>query len=180
LITTLVLTEIAELDDVLDAHAPALGGDFAGYRNHAYRVMTLCLALSPSGDRKKIALAAAYHDLGIWTAATFDYIPPSVDLARAHLTASDQSRWAAEIEATIREHHKLTRYRPNPDWLVEPFRKADLIDVSRGLVTFGLSRGLIKDVYAQWPSAGFHKRLVQLSLSRLVTHPFSPLPMVRL
>jgi hypothetical protein len=43
-----VLTEIAELDDVLNAHVPALGGDFAGYRNHAHRVTNLCLALSPS------------------------------------------------------------------------------------------------------------------------------------
>ena len=55
-----MLTEIAELDDVLNAHALALGSDFAGYRNHAYRMMNLCLALSPSGDRKKIALAAAF------------------------------------------------------------------------------------------------------------------------
>jgi hypothetical protein len=175
-----VLTEIAELDDVLSAHAEAMGGDFAGYRNHAYRVTNLCLALSPSGDRRKLALAAAFHDLGIWTAATFDYIPPSVELASAHLAASGRSPWAPEIETTIREHHKLTRYRPNPEWLVGPFRKADLIDVSCGLVTFGLPRALIKDVFAQWPSAGFHKPLVQLSLNRLVSHPLSPLPMVRL
>ena len=64
-----MLTEIAKLDEVLNAHAAALGGDFAGYRNHAYRVMNLCLALSPiRADRKKIAIAAAFHDLGIWTA----------------------------------------------------------------------------------------------------------------
>jgi hypothetical protein len=175
-----VLTEIAELDDVLSAHAPALGSDFAGYRNHAYRVMNLCLALSPSGDQRKIALAAAFHDLGIWTASTFDYIPPSVGLASAHLKASGQSPWAPEIETTIKEHHKLTRYKPHPDWLVEPFRRADLIDVSRGAIAFGLPRGLIRDLFAQWPSAGFHKRLVQLSLKRLATHPLSPLPMVRL
>ena len=176
----MLVTENSTLDAVLNAHALALGGDFTGYRNHAYRVMNLCLALSPSGDRKKIALTAAFHDLGIWTAATFDYIPPSVELASAHLVASGRSSWAPEIETTIREHHKLTRYRPHPDWLVEPFRKADLIDVSRGLVTFGLPHPLIKDVFAQWPSAGFHKRLVQLSLNRLVSHPLSPLPMVRL
>lgn len=180
MIGALVLTEITELDDVLNAHAAALGGDFTGYRNHAYRVMTLCRALSPSGDQRKIVLAAAFHDLGIWTGATFDYIPPSVDLANAHLLASNRSPWTPEIETTIREHHKLTPYRPNPDWLVEPFRKADLIDVSRGIVTFGLSRALIKDLFTQWPSAGFHKRLVQLSLKRFATHPFSPLPMVRL
>jgi hypothetical protein len=179
----MLITESATLDAVLNAHSAALGGDRADYRNHAYRVMNLCLVLSSADDdarRERIAIAAAFHDIGIWTAATFDYIPPSVDLACAHLAAAGRSPWAPEIETTIREHHKLTRYRPNPDWLVEPFRRADLIDVSRGLVTFGLPRALIKDAFAQWPSAGFHKRLVELSLRRLGSHPLSPLPMVKL
>jgi hypothetical protein len=177
------LVESATLDEVLTAHAPALGRDFTGYRNHAHRVMNLCLALSPSDDdarQSKIAIAAAFHDLGIWTAGTFDYIEPSAKLASAHLARSSNAPWGPEIDTAIREHHKLFRYRPHPDWLVEPFRKADLIDVSRGVVRFGLPRGLIKDLFAQWPSAGFHKRLVQLSLTRLKTHPLSPLPMVRL
>jgi hypothetical protein len=178
-----VLTKVAILDDVLSTHISVLGDDFAGYRNHAYRVMNLCLALSPGSEpshREKIALAAAFHDLGIWTAGTFDYIGPSLNLACAHLARSGRAPWMPEIEATIREHDKLSRYRPHPDWLVEPFRKADLVDLSRGVVTFGLPRRLINDIFAQWPRAGFHKRLVQLSLRRLATHPLSPLPMVRL
>jgi len=177
------LSESATLDEVLNAHAPALGGDFTGYRNHAYRVMNLCLALSPGSDdarQNKIAIAAAFHDLGIWTAGTFDYIEPSMKLATAHLAQSGQGAWAPEIETSIRLHHKLSRYRPHPEWLTEPFRRADLVDLSRGVVRFGLPRGFIKDLYARWPSAGFHTRLVQLSLTRLKTHPLSPLPMVRL
>ncbi len=168
---------------MLNAHAAALAGDFAGYRNHAYRVASLCLALVPTNDaeaRERIAIAAAFHDLGIWTAGTFDYLKPSIGLANDHLARENQSAWAPEIETMIVEHHKLSRYRPRPDWLVEPFRKADLIDVSRGVVTFGLPRGFIRDLFEQWPSAGFHKRLVQLSLTRLKTHPWNPLPMVRL
>jgi len=179
----MLISESATLDEVLNTYAAALGSDFVGYRNHAYRVMNLCLALSPTGDepnRQKIAIAAAFHDLGIWTAGTFDYIDPSAKLASAHLVRSNHAPWGPEIDTTIREHHKLLRYRPHPDWLVEPFRKADLVDLSRGVVTFGVPRGLIKDLFAQWPSAGFHTRLVQLSLRRLKTHPLSPLPMLRL
>ena len=179
----MLLTESATLDGVLNAHAAALGNDFTGFKNHAYRVMNLCLALSPTGDeenRQKIAIAAAFHDLGIWTAGTFDYIEPSMKLAKVHLAESGRAPWAPEIETTIREHHKLLRYRPHPEWMAEPFRKADLVDLSRGVVKFGLPRGFIKDLFAQWPSAGFHTRLVQLSLTRLRTHPLSPLPMVRL
>ena len=179
----MLVTESATLDAVLSGHAIALGGDFAGYRNHACRVANLCLALSPTADEGKrqiVEIAAAFHDLGIWTAGTFDYIEPSVKLASAHLARSSQEAWAPEIETTIREHHKLSRYRAHPEWLAEPFRKADLVDLSRGVVTFGLPRGFIRDLFEQWPSAGFHRRLVQLSLTRLKTHPWNPLPMVRL
>ena len=80
----------------------------------------------------------------------------------------------------ILEHHKISRYRGNQTWLVEPFRRADWVDVTRGLITFGLSRTLLHDVFSTWPSAGFHKRLVQLELTRLRTHPWNPLPMMKL
>jgi len=52
--------------------------------------------------------------------------------------------------------------------------------VTRGLRTFGLPRPLIRSVLAGWPSAGFHWRLVQLTLERFRTHPLTPLPMVKL
>ena len=64
--------------------------------------------------------------------------------------------------------------------IAEPFRRADWIDVTRGLRTFGLPRVVINEVFAAWPSAGFHRRLVELSFERLRTHPLSPLPMLRL
>lgn len=65
-------------------------------------------------------------------------------------------------------------------WLVEPFRRADWVDVSRGLIRFGLPRSFLREVFATWPAAGFHKKLVQLELGRLRTHPWNPLPMVKL
>lgn len=176
------LTEIGILDRVLERYAPRLGADFTGYRNHAYRVANLCVMLAPGGhDRtEKTAIAAAFHDLGIWTEHTFDYLEPSVQLARAHLEAIGRSGWIGEVERMIRDHHKVTPSRAPADWLVEPFRQADWIDVSRGVLTFGLSRAAIATIQSAWPSAGFHRRLVQLSLTRLRTHPLSPLPMMRL
>jgi hypothetical protein len=178
----MLLTEIATLDDALEAHAEALGGDFTGYRNHTYRVANLCVALS-SGDPEplqKIAIAAAFHDLGIWTDGTFDYLQPSIRLASAHLAHSAQAEWTSEVTAMILEHHKISAWRGNPDWLVEPFRRADWIDVTRGLRTFGLPRKLLREIFATWPNAGFHKLLLQLELKRLRTHPWNPLPMMRL
>ena len=77
--TATLLTSLPTLDAVLVAHAAALGDDFTGYRNHAYRVANLTIALSSfdADAVEQIALAAAFHDLGIWTDCTFDYLEPS-------------------------------------------------------------------------------------------------------
>ena len=82
-------TNLATVDQVLNDHASELRHDFVGYRNHVYRVANLCFAMvGEDGDKlEKIAVAAVFHDLGIWTNQTFDYIAPSVALAREHLAA---------------------------------------------------------------------------------------------
>jgi HD domain len=178
----IVVTEIAALDEILNAHATHLGDDFTLYRNHSYRVANLCIAQSAAGagQIEKIAIAAALHDLGIWTDGTFDYLRPSARLARAYLAGSAKADWEQEIREMILNHHKVTRYRSNPDWLVEPFRRADWIDVTRGLITFGLPRRTIGRLYEIWPSAGFHRRLIELELAHLRKHPLNPFPVFRL
>ena len=178
----MLITEIPTLDQVLRAHAAALGRDFTAYHNHAYRVVNLGVALSSGEPERleKLAVAAAFHDLGIWTDGTFDYLPPSIRLAAAHLAHAGKAEWVPEVTEMIAEHHKVSAYREHPEWLVEPFRKADWIDVTRGLLSFGVPRRFVGELYARWPGAGVHKRLVQLSLTRLRTHPLNPLPMFRL
>src|SRR6266446_10634278 len=117
--------------------------------------------------------------LGIWTNNTFDYIAPSVAIARKHLTSRGLAEWIPEIEAMIVDHHKVTPSRANPQSLVESFRRADWIDVSRGLRRFGLPRTFIAAVATTWPNAGFHRRLVQLTIDCFWKHPLTPLPMVK-
>lgn len=175
-------TQVRRLDELLQAHAPALGADFTAYRNHCYRVLNLAVSLLATDDADaldKIAIAVAFHDLGIWTDRTFDYLPPSEQRAQAWLAQAGLEAWSAEIGAMIREHHKIRRYRLEPAPLVEAFRKADWVDVSHGLIAGGLSRPYLCALFASFPNAGFHRRLVQLSLRRLLSHPWSPLPMLR-
>jgi len=177
----MLLTTVSTVDAILGAHAAELGGDFRAYRNHVYRVVNFCALLSPREPDalEKTAVASAFHDLGIWTARTFDYLDPSIALAGAYLARSGRAAWTAEVTAMIREHHRISRYHANPDWLVEAFRRADWIDVSRGVRAFGLSRALLAPIFSAWPDAGFHARLLRLSLTRLRTHPLAPLPMMR-
>ena len=175
-----MLRDIAIVEDVLREHAGPLGRDAPGYRNHVYRVVNLCLAFgAPDEDAvDKFAIAGVFHDLGIWTDRTFDYLPPSVRLAEAYLSGSGRESWTTEITDAILNHHKVGG--ASAPGIVEPFRRADWIDVTRGVRTFGLSRVVMNEVFAAWPSAGFHRRLVELSFERLRTHPLSPLPVLRL
>lgn len=177
-----VVSEIATLAAILNAHADTLGADFVPYWNHAHRVANLCAAHATGGAEvmEKIAIAAAFHDLGIWTDATFDYLEPSARLASTYLAASGLEQWELEISAMISNHHKLTRYRDNPDWLVEPFRLADSTDVSLGFLKLGVPASFIRALYETWPSAGFHRRLVQLEFTHLGKHPLNPLPVLKL
>ena len=179
---TALLTAIPPLNALLAAHAPQLGGDFTAYRNHAYRVANICAALAGNEAEQlhKIAIAAALHDIGIWTDGTFDYLGPSIRIATDHLAGAGLADWTPEIAEMILQHHKLTRWRGRDDWLVEPFRRADWADVTRGVIARGVPRGLIGALYEQWPDAGFHRLLARLEFARLRSHPLSPLPMVRL
>ena len=170
------------VDDVLAGYQQLLGADYEAYRNHCMRVFNFCCALvdESTAAEGKIAIAAVFHDLGIWTDQTFDYVLPSQLLARRYLEKSNRASWCNEIDAMIGEHHKLTRYQENPSWLVEPFRKADLIDLSGGMIRFHLQDDFVTDVLEAFPNAGFHKKLAALILERFKTHPFSPLPMMKL
>jgi hypothetical protein len=177
-----VATHSVLLDDLLSGYQQLLGFDCDAYRNHCMRVFNFCIAFA--GDRPdaedKIVIATLFHDLGIWSDNTFDYINPSQLLARRYLEQSGRSVWIDEIEAMIGEHHKITRYQANPLWLVESFRKADWIDISGGLLRFHLPDDYVGDVLDAFPNAGFHKKLGSLFVERLKTHPFNPLPMMKL
>jgi hypothetical protein len=129
-----LLTSLPTVEEVLDNHASELGRDLMAYRNHVYRVVNLCVAIVGDSrvELEKIAVAAVFHDLGIWTNKTFDYIAPSVAIAREHLAARGMADWIREIEAMIVDHHKVTASGASPQLLVESFRRADWIDVTRG------------------------------------------------
>ena len=175
-------TQAPILDDILESWRASLGKDFAAYRNHCYRVLNFSLAFCEESAEtmNKVSIAVAFHDLGIWTNQTYDYLDPSEQLARAYLAKTHQGAWSKEIETMIEQHHRLRKYKANPGWLVEPFRKADWIDVSRGRLKFGLPSALVAETLSKFPNAGFHKRLIDLTWQRLKTNPFSPLPMMRL
>jgi hypothetical protein len=169
------------VDDILTSHEAALGPDLPGYRNHVTRVLHFLFAMAPQlrASEEPVLIAAAFHDLGIWTARTFDYLAPSSRLAQDYLTAHGLDPLWQEVDLIIQQHHKLRSYRGPFSLSVESFRRADLVDVSLGLSRCGLKPHFIQSIRAALPNAHFHARLLAFTGQQFLRTPLRPLPMVR-
>jgi len=169
------------IDKALAPYQAVIGRDFPGYRNHVMRMATFCLLLAPCSDedQQKIEIAACFHDIGIWTEQTLDYLPPSVLPAKDYLEAQGLAEWSLEISEMILNHHKIRPVTDGASFLVELFRKGDLVDFSKGLFRFGLRRSKVKEVMQQFPNAGFHAMLARRAAIWLPRHPLNPLPMMK-
>ncbi|NER05477.1 MAG: hypothetical protein F6K17_24225 [Okeania sp. SIO3C4] len=173
--------QIEAIETILEPWKETIGNDFIAYKNHVYRMTHFCLALGGGSDTvlHKVAIAACHHDIGIWTDNTVDYLPPSAEKAREYLVENDREAWTEEILAMINDHHKVRAVRDAPSPLVETFRRADLVDVSLGLIRFGLPKAYINVVKSLFPNAGFHRRLNELSLAWFLRHPLNPVPFMK-
>lgn len=175
------LSTFALVDEILDSHAQALGPDLPAYRNHVTRVLHFVFAMDPQlrNTAQPLLIAGAFHDLGIWTAHTFDYLDPSSRLAHDYLIAQGLEPLWPEVDLIIQQHHKLRRYTGPLEASVEAFRRADLVDLSLGSIRSGLSRKFVRTVRGQFQNAGFHSRLAVLTVQQFRRTPLNPFPMMR-
>lgn len=171
------------VDEILDAHRDIARGQeaaFEGYRNHAHHIVNFARAiatLSPE-DEEKIAIAAAFHDLHVFDG--MDYLEPSIESAGAWLRETGRETWDREIAFVIALHHRVRPYRGEFAHLVEPFRRADWNDVSRGLVRGGIPREVRRAADEQFPAGEFLGRAVpRAALGWLRRHPTRPAPPFR-
>jgi hypothetical protein len=177
----LIEKPIPLLDDILAPWRERVGADFEGYKNHVSRVLNFCFALRDCSDeeRRKLIIAGAFHDIGIWSDGTVDYLPPSIAQAKRYLAEHGLEEWIPEIELIIDLHHKARPYRGGASPLVEIFRKADLADFSLGVIKGGVPAAVVKAAKSAYPNAGFHKRLIQLAGGWFAKHPVSPPPFMK-
>ena len=167
------------IEEVLEKYRPAILNDYDRYRNHVYRVFSNCLLLDPEvANHEKYAIAAALHDVGIWTNHTFDYLHPSERQAILYLTEIGKTELIEEITSMIHWHHKVTSFQGMHQKTIDTFRKADWIDISLGVITFGQKENF-RAARRQFPNLGFHLFLIKQTSKRFFKHPLSPLPMLR-
>ena len=169
------------VEEILDEWKDFIGRDFQAYKNYVYRVVNLCTAICEADQQamEKISIAGCFHDIGIWSDKTFDYLAPSVEHAKHYLERIRKPEWFEEVRLMITEHHKITPYRGSFEKLVEAYRQADWIDVTRGKRHFGVPRTFIRKVLETFPNSGFHKLLTSLTKQRFLSNPLNPLPMFK-
>ena len=114
-----VTTHIETLETLLQQWRPSLGEDYTAYRNHVYRVINHCIIYAKKnditlshGDIEIIAIAGAFHDIGIWLDHTFDYLKPSLQRANNYLVREGKNQWVELVSNMITEHHKITPRAP--------------------------------------------------------------------
>lgn len=151
-------TRIHETIEELFARDRAVyGTDYAPYNGHAHRVaeLTACQVQMREEWVRPIAVAAYYHDAGIWFDGTWDYLPGSESRA-----AEEAPEDRELITAMIDEHHRIRRAR-NPHPLVEAMRRADATDVYRLLMPPHVTRADYRNMLREFPDAGFHAMLAR-------------------
>lgn len=174
------ITQNEIIDSVLNLYKTELGKDYEQYKNHVYRVFNLSVPYILSNKNiTNLAITCAFHDIGIWTNNTFDYLSPSIKLAKKYCVDNNLDfRTIDDIEIMISKHHKLTKIKNND--LAEIFRISDLVDLTWGFIRKGRSKQDIKMLKKTFPNKGFHLNLTKLFFKNLFINPLNPLPMYKI
>ena len=168
------------IEQIIRKYKQRIGMDYYRYKNHVYRVYRNCLLIdNDKVNDEKYSIASVFHDIGIWTDNTFDYLDPSVREATLYLIEIKREDLTEEVTLMIQWHHKISSYKGKYETTVENFRKADWIDVTFGYISFGLDKQKIQEIRKKLPDIGFHAFLLRESLKNFIKHPLDPLPVFK-
>lgn len=167
----------------LDALRAASGETDGPMERHCVRQFLIAERLAEDAaesiDRELLLCAAFLHDAGLYPGvATSDaYVTDGRHLTERTL---EPFGWPPErlrrcLDA-VEQHHAL-RDRASLGTEVELMRRADLIDVSAGLVNFGIDRWWIRGLVREVPRSGFHRFLAG-EIARMVRERPRSLPRI--
>jgi HD domain-containing protein len=122
-------------------------------------------------DRELLICACWLHDVGLYTHSQDPYVTEGARLAARVL---EPFRWPPEglqrcMDAC--EQHHAPRSRMAMGLEVELVRRSDLVDVTAGLVNFGLDRGWLRDLFREVPRAGIWRLIGSALLGELRQRP---------
>jgi hypothetical protein len=124
-------------------------------------------------DRELLLCACWLHDLGLFTLSRDPYVTEGARLAARVL---EPFGWPPErlqrcMDAC--EQHHAPRSRIALGLEVELVRQSDLVDVTAGLVTFGLDRRWLRELFREVPRDGLWRLIGSAVLNELRHRPAS-------
>lgn len=125
-------------------------------------------------DGEVLTVAALLHDIGLYppyAGRRTSYVADGAALARAMLPGHGWSRERiARCADAIDRHHEL-RGQLRRGAEVEALRRADLIDLSGGLISFGIGRRRLAALRAEVPRRGLYREIGRLVAQALRARP---------
>jgi hypothetical protein len=124
-------------------------------------------------DREVMLIAGLLHDVGLYDEASHGgvYVHEgaefTAELLRAHNWEEERIRLC--FDAIERHHETRSQWDRGPE--VELIRRADLIDLTSGLVRFGLSREWLRDLFDSVPRDGTYATIGHEVAKQLIHRP---------
>lgn len=162
----------------LAAVREATGESGGPMERHGLRVFLIAAEMASlrdlDVDREVLLVAGFLHDLGLYDLASRGgvYVSDSADFAAEllapHAWSEERTRLCRDA---IERHHELRSQWSAGDE-VELIRRADLVDVSAGLVTRGVSRPWLRELFTAVPRDGTYGEV-----ARMVGHALRERPL---
>jgi hypothetical protein len=166
----------AHADAVFERVSPYAGG---GFRHHCRRLHRFaCALLDAEGlelDRDVAYMIAMWHDLGLVTEQDegHDYLQRSRALFHREANGLELPGTDPEVlDQCLLYNHRLQSV-PNLGPEAECFRKAVMIEHSRGLLSFGVDRSTIKIAFEEFPWDNFERVLLDFAWRTIKREPLT-------
>lgn len=161
----------------------ATGGVAGAIERHSLRCRHIAARIAAAHgwviDGEVLTVAAILHDIGLYPPASRGgvYTADGAALARTLLPAFGWTSERVELCARAIDLHHDVRRQLHHGPEVEALRRADLVDVSGGLLRFGVDREWLQRLYLGVPRRGLYPELVR-QLGRALRERPATLPRI--
>jgi hypothetical protein len=170
--------------DALSATAPAqaalaamraAAGSTGAMERHCLRQFAIAERLAGDRvfDRELLLCACWLHDVGLYTRSRDPYVSEGARVAARVLKPFGWQPERLQRCMDACEQHHAPRSRLAMGLEVELVRQSDLVDVTAGLVNFGLDRGWLRELFREVPRHGLWRLIGSALLNELRHRPAS-------
>jgi len=149
------------------------GGTDSPMERHCRRQFLICerLAGDRPVDRELLLCACWLHDAGLYAASGAPYVTDGALLAERTLAPFAWPAGRVQRCMDACEQHHAPRSRLSMGLEVELLRQSDLVDVSHGIVNFGIDREWLRGLFRAIPRDGFYGTIGTAVLAELRRRP---------